>query len=71
MSAKVDNSAIQDGYQIYHHTFFTGNGSRAVVQQGMNGTNRFARRYHWLGKQVANFVDEPHSAIFSETGAHL
>jgi len=67
MSAKVDNSAIQDGYQLYHHTFlFTGTGSWAVVQQGMNVANRFARRYHWLGEKVTDFVDEPHSAVFSE-----
>ncbi len=48
MSAKVDSAAIQDGYQLYHHAFlFTKNGSWAVVQQGMNGSNRYARRYHW------------------------
>ena len=68
MAAKVDNSAIQDGYQLYHHTFlFTRGGSWAVVQQGMNGANRYARRYHWLGEKVSDFVNEPHSAILSET----
>ena len=68
MSAKVDSSAIQDGYQLYHHTFlFTNRGSWAVVQQGMNEATRYARRYHWLGETVANFVNEPHSAILSET----
>lgn len=67
MSAKVDNSAIQDGYQLYHHTFlFTTNGSWAVIQQGMNENTRYARRYHWLGEAVASFVNEPHSAILSE-----
>jgi len=67
MSAKVDSSAVQDGYQLYHHTFlFTGNGSWAVVQQGMNETNRYARRYHWLGEAVTDFVNEPHSAVLSE-----
>jgi len=67
MSAKVDSSAIQDGYQLYHHTFlFTNRGSWAVVQQGMNEATRYARRYHWLGETVANFVNEPHSAILSE-----
>jgi len=67
MSAKVDSSAVQDGYQLYHHTFlFTTSGSWAVVQQGMNGATRYARRYHWLGETVANFVNEPHSAILSE-----
>ncbi|UCB43510.1 MAG: DUF763 domain-containing protein [Dehalococcoidales bacterium] len=67
MSAKVDNSAVQDGYQLYHHTFlFTAKGSWAVVQQGMNDSNRYARRYHWLGETVADFVNEPHSAIASQ-----
>ncbi len=67
MSAKVDSSAVQDGYQLYHHTFlFTTRGSWAVVQQGMNETTRYARRYHWLGEKVADFVSEPHSAILSE-----
>jgi hypothetical protein len=67
MSAKVDSSAIQDGYQLYHHTFlFTTNGSWAVIQQGMNEATRYARRYHWLGEAVTNFVNEPHSAILSE-----
>ena len=67
MSAKVDNSAVQDGYQLYHHTFlFTKAGSWAVVQQGMNDSNRYARRYHWLGEAVNNFVNEPHSAIASQ-----
>ncbi|MBI4267761.1 MAG: DUF763 domain-containing protein [Chloroflexi bacterium] len=68
MSAKVDNNAVQDGYQLYHHNFFfTTSGSWGVVQQGMNETNHYARRYHWLGESVTNFVNEPHSAILSET----
>src|SRR3972149_10304571 len=67
MSAKVDNSALQDGYQLYHHTFFfTKDGSWAVVQQGMNETNRYARRYHWLGEKVSDFVCEPETAICSQ-----
>ncbi|MCC7213046.1 MAG: DUF763 domain-containing protein [Candidatus Brocadia sp.] len=64
MSAKVDSSAVQDGYQLYHHSFiFTKSGDWAVVQQGMNDTNKYARRYHWLGSRVTNFVVEPHQAI--------
>jgi len=64
MSAKVDSAAIQDGYQIYHHTFlFTRRGRWAVIQQGMNEINRFARRYHWLGEGVKDFVCEPHWAV--------
>jgi len=67
MSAKVDNSAVQDGYQLYHHSFlFTAKGSWSVVQQGMNDANRYARRYHWLGETVADFVNEPHAAIASQ-----
>ena len=67
MSAKVDSSALQDGYQLYHHVFFfTTNGSWAVVQQGMNEANRYARRYHWLGEKVTDFVCEPEAAICSQ-----
>jgi hypothetical protein len=67
MSAKVDSAAVQDGYQLYHHSFlFTTGGSWAVVQQGMNEANRYARRYHWLGEKVSNFVNEPHSAVLSQ-----
>jgi len=68
MSAKVDNTAVQDGYQLYHHVFlFTPRGTWAVVQQGMNETSRYARRYHWLSESVTSFVNEPHAAILSET----
>ncbi|MFC2004439.1 DUF763 domain-containing protein [Chloroflexota bacterium] len=67
MSAKVDSSAVQDGYQLYHHAFvFTKSGSWTVIQQGMNEATRYARRYHWLGEAVTDFVNEPHSAILSE-----
>ncbi|MDD5701530.1 MAG: DUF763 domain-containing protein [Dehalococcoidales bacterium] len=68
MAAKVDTSAVQDGYQLYHHTLiFTRKGDWAVVQQGMNETSRYARRYHWLSEGVTDFVNEPHAAILSET----
>lgn len=64
MSAKVDNTAVQDGYQLYHHVFvFGADGSWAVIQQGMNGETRQARRYHWLGSTVEDFVVEPHAAV--------
>jgi len=67
MAAKVDTSGLQDGYQLYHHTFiFTKNGSWAVVQQGMNESTRYARRYHWLGESVADFVCDPHAAVCCE-----
>ena len=64
MSAKVDSAALQDGYQIYHHSFFfTDRGAWAVVQQGMNEETRYARRYHWLSEGVRDFVCEPHWAV--------
>jgi hypothetical protein len=68
MAAKVDNSVVQDGYQLYHHCFFlTEKGDWAVVQQGMSETTRYARRYHWLSNTFERFVEEPHSAICSPT----
>ncbi|HIP53574.1 MAG TPA: DUF763 domain-containing protein [Chromatiales bacterium] len=64
LSAKVDNSAVQDGYQLYHHClFFTRDRHWCVVQQGMNDANGTARRYHWLGSGVESFVNEPHAAV--------
>lgn len=64
MSAKVDSAAVQDGFQIYHHSFFmTSQGAWCVVQQGMNEQARCARRYHWLGETVTDFVCEPHYAV--------
>ncbi len=67
MSAKVDNSLIQDGYQIYHHSFFfSRNGSWAVVQQGMNAINVSARRYHWFSENVKDLVCEPHTGIVTQ-----
>ncbi len=64
MSAKVDSAAVQDGYQLYHHTFFfTEKGSWAVIQQGMNEKTRYARRYHWLSHGVKDFICEPHWAV--------
>jgi hypothetical protein len=63
-AAKVDSAAVQDGYQLYHHSFlFTRSGDWCVVQQGMNDGNGTARRYHWLSEHVASFVDEPHEAV--------
>jgi hypothetical protein len=73
MSAKVDSAALQDGYQIYQHCFlFTRSGRWAVVQQGMNDANGYARRYHWLADRVDDFVCEPHTAIAAQArGATL
>jgi hypothetical protein len=62
--AKVDSAAVQDGFDLYLHGFFvTDDGKWTVVQQGMNGDKRQARRYHWHSEQLESFVDEPHSAI--------
>jgi len=67
LTAKVDNAAVQDGYQLYHHVFlFTAGGRWAVVQQGMNETARYARRYHWLSEGLADFACEPHAAVCAE-----
>jgi uncharacterized protein len=62
--AKVDSAAVQDGFDLYLHGFIvTDEGHWVVVQQGMNGDRRQARRYHWLSEGLRSFVDEPHSAI--------
>lgn len=64
MSAKVDNTAVQDGFTLYHHTFlFVKGGPWAVVQQGMDTGKGRARRYHWLSEGVRDFVEEPHAGI--------
>src|SRR3978361_820332 len=62
--AKVDSAAVQDGFDLYLHAFFvTDDGKWTVVQQGMNGDKKQARRYHWHSENLNSFVDEPHSAI--------
>jgi uncharacterized protein len=67
MTAKVANTAIQDGYQLYHHTFFlTQNQKGAVIQQDMSNQDRYTRRYHWLSSKTLDFVVEPHRAIVGE-----
>ena len=67
MAAKVDSAGLQDGFQIYHHSFFfTREGRWAVVQQGMNDKSGMARRYHWLSDSAVDFVIEPHQAIASQ-----
>src|SRR5690625_1729592 len=72
MSAKVDNAALQDGFQLYHHLFvFTTDGMWAVIQQGMNDATRYARRYHWLSKGLDDFVVEPHAAVCGEPVADV
>jgi hypothetical protein len=62
--AKVDSAAVQDGFDLYLHGFFvTDDGKWTVVQQGMNGDKKQARRYHWNSENLTSFVDEPHRAI--------
>ena len=64
LSAKVDNSAVQDGFTLYHHVFvFTTDGQWCIVQQGMNDATAMARRYHWLSDGLTDFVSEPHAAV--------
>src|ERR1700682_4231401 len=62
--AKVDSAAVQDGFDLYLHGFIvTDDGKWVVVQQGMNGGRKQARRYHWLSEGLKSFVDDPHAAI--------
>ena len=62
LTARIDNNAIADGYQIYLHSFVvTSNGEWAVVQQGLNDRSGMARRYHWHSASVRDFVAEPHT----------
>ncbi|MGN6266900.1 MAG: DUF763 domain-containing protein [Ginsengibacter sp.] len=64
LSAKVDNSAIQDGFQLYTHNFIVSNtGQWTVIQQGMRTADNLARRYHWHSENLQSFVEEPHSGI--------
>ncbi len=64
MSAKVDNSAIQDGFSLYHHMiFFDGDGNWTIIQQGLNEKFKLARRYHWLSDNLIDFIIEPHKGI--------
>jgi len=69
LAAKVDNNALQDGYQLYHHSFFfTKEGNWAVIQQGMSQekSGGWARRYHWLSDKVFDFVNKPHQGIATQ-----
>ena len=64
MSAKIDNSAIQDGFNLYHHMiFFDDNGNWTIIQQGLNEKYKLARRYHWISDNLINFIIEPHKGI--------
>jgi hypothetical protein len=67
LSAKVDNTAVQDGFQLYTHNFILSDtGKWAVVQQGMNGQSSTARRYHWHSEGLKSFVDDPHTSVYGQ-----
>lgn len=64
LTAKIDNSCIQDDYTLYQHNFFiTEAGDWAVVQQGLNGATKYARRYHWMSEELDKFLENPHTGI--------
>jgi hypothetical protein len=64
MSAKVDSAAIQDGFNLYHHfILFDDYGHWTIIQQGLNKTNKMARRYHWISNNLLNYIIEPHRGI--------
>ena len=72
LSAKVDNTAIQDGYQLYLHSFvLSSDGDWAVIQQGMNGANGIARRYHWHSPTLKSFTEEPHTFIYGKNHGQI
>jgi hypothetical protein len=72
LTAKVDNTAIHDGFQIYLHTFVvTTSGEWAVVQQGMNDMSGMARRYHWHSSQLKSYLEEPHTFIYGQNQGEI
>lgn len=67
LSAKVDNTAVQDGFQLYQHHFIVNNeGQWTVIQQGMSNANATARRYHWHSSKLKSFTEDPHTFIYGE-----
>src|SRR5881227_1085195 len=67
LTARIDNNAIADGFQIYLHSFIvTAEGEWAVIQQGLNDATGMARRYHWHSATVSDFVAEPHTGIVGQ-----
>ena len=72
LCAKVDNTAVQDGFQLYLHNFIlSADGDWAVVQQGMNPAEKKARRYHWCSQNLKSFTEEPHSGITGENEGQI
>jgi len=67
LTAKVDNTALQDGFQLYQHNFIVNTwGDWCVIQQGMNNNKGMARRYHWHSENLQSFINEPHAFICGE-----
>lgn len=67
LAAKVDGTAVQDGFQLYQHNFILSDeGDWTIIQQGMNASERKARRYHWSSEHVRSFVESPHTGVTGE-----
>lgn len=72
LSAKVDNTAVQDGFQLYMHNFIISNeGNWTVIQQGMSNVNATARRYHWHSPSLKSFTEEPHTFIYGQNRGQI
>lgn len=72
LAAKVDNTAVQDGFQLYQHNLIlSSDGSWAIVQQGMNPQAKSARRYHWCSGNISSFVEEPHAGVTGENRGNI
>lgn len=72
LTAKVDNNTIQDGFQIYMHSFVVSSeGEWAVIQQGMDDSSGMARRYHWHSETVKSFIETPHSFIYGKNQGEI
>src|SRR6187402_2020308 len=72
LSAKVDNTAIQDGFQLYTHNFIVSDtGKWSVIQQGMSDHSKTARRYHWHSDGLTSFVNDPHTSIYGQNHGYI
>jgi hypothetical protein len=72
LSAKVDNTAIQDGFQLYQHNFIVSDeGNWTVIQQGMSSESAMARRYHWHSAKLKSFTEEPHTFIYGQNQGEI
>jgi hypothetical protein len=72
LSAKIDNTAVQDGFQLYLHNFIVSNeGEWTVVQQGMHENSSTARRYHWHSDSLRSFIEEPHTGVTGINQGHI